>query len=112
MASFKICGPKLSICGLLVSIWGVLQVSIMSLAFYFRSVALIEDIPIANETSYTDFESYRQAIDDGYGNVALSCLVSALCYVLTLVVSAHQVWVNTKSAGTTRNNYASFQNER
>jgi len=112
MVGFKICGPKLSTCGLLLSIWGILQGGIMSLAFYFRSVAMIEDIPLANET-YPDIETYKQVIDEGYGNLALSCLVTTLCYVLTLVVSAHQVWVNNRStAGSTRNNYANFQNER
>jgi len=120
MASFKICGPKLSICGLLLSIWGVLQIGIMSLMFYVKSVAFVEDLPLANET-YPDADSYRKALDDSYGNVALSCLVAALCYVLTLLVSAHQVWVNNKSSGSsggvgngvrsTRNNYANFQNE-
>jgi len=112
MVNYKICGPKLSICGVLISIWGVLQVSIMSLAFYFRSVALVEDVPVANETTYTDFASYSKAIDDGYGDVAFSCMICALLYVVTLGVSAHQVWVNTRSSVSTRNNYANFQNER
>jgi len=110
MASFKICGPKLSICGLLLSIWGVLQLGIMSIGFYVRSVAFVEDLPLANET-YPDADSYRKAIDDSYGNVALSCLVTTICYVLTAIVSAHQVWVNNKSSTSTRNNYANFHNE-
>ena len=41
-----LCGPKLSLCGVVISAWGILQLSLMGVFFYIHSVALIEDIPL------------------------------------------------------------------
>ena len=40
------CGPKLSLCGVVLSAWGIVQLSLMGIFFYIRSVALIEDLPL------------------------------------------------------------------
>ena len=44
MDSFKICGPKLSTFGTLISIWGIIQLSLMALAFHVRAIAMIDDV--------------------------------------------------------------------
>ena len=34
--SMRVCGPKLSLCGVLISIWGIVQLAVMWMAFNFR----------------------------------------------------------------------------
>ena len=41
-----LCGPKLSTLCTLVSAWGLVQLGLTGVAFFVRSPALVEDIPI------------------------------------------------------------------
>ena len=50
-----LCGPKLSLCGVVISAWGILQLSLMGVFFYIHSVALIEDIPLEVSRNLTEF---------------------------------------------------------
>ena len=61
MINIKVCGPKLSTGCTLLSIWGIVQLALMSLCFHIKSVALIEDLPL-NETltNYTDIVQVGQ----------------------------------------------------
>ena len=34
--AMAICGPKLSLCGVVLSIWGIVQLSIMGVFFYIN----------------------------------------------------------------------------
>ena len=45
MSSFRICGPKMAVFGTCLSVWGIIQLSFMALAFYSNSVAFVEDLP-------------------------------------------------------------------
>ena len=49
-----ICGPKCATFGVILSIWGIVQLSIMSLFCYVKSVALIEDLPLKPEEDYSN----------------------------------------------------------
>ena len=90
-----LCGPKLSLCGVVLSAWGIVQLSLMGVFFYINSVALIEDIPLAEE--YTDMNKLRTDMDKGYQQNALNCWIAALLYLVTLCVSAQQFWMNNRS---------------
>jgi len=114
---FRICGPKLSLCGLLLSIWGVIQLGIMAILFHFKSVAFIEDVKV-NETEGMTPDQFSQELDQSYANTARNCLITTLCYVFTLALSAHQFWINSKASRShpdappsPSNNYRNFQNE-
>merc|ERR1712226_958449 len=55
-------------------------------------------------------------IDGAYGNAARNCLITTACYAFTLILSAHQFWVNSKGSRPSAppspsNNYRNFQNE-
>ena len=102
----RFCGPKLSACGLLLSIWGVLQLGLMAVLFYVRSVALVDDLPL--NVTHVDVGSFVKDMEDGYDNLARNCLITTACYVLTFFISAHQFWVNSKPSPTS---YANFDNE-
>ena len=62
MMNLKFCGPKCSIALFLLSIWGTVQLGLMSLFFYQRSVALIEDLPIKveEEESFSTYSEYAE----------------------------------------------------
>merc|ERR1711962_1380829 len=54
----RLCGPKLSNCCFVLSIWGLVMLLIMGLLFRMESVALLEDLPEA-ETNETISEPYQ-----------------------------------------------------
>ncbi|XP_040570140.1 ribonuclease kappa-B [Lepeophtheirus salmonis] len=106
MKRFKLCGPKLSWCGLVLSIWGVIQLTLLGFFFKFRAVALIEDVKIENEKeAFESPETYIQQLEIGYDNNAYNCFIAACLYVLTLSVSLHQVWVNRQPRGSDYENF-------
>ena len=90
-----LCRPKLSLCGVVLSIWGIIQLSIMGVFFYINSVALIEDINL--EERYESMDRLRTDMDKGYHQNAINCWIAALLYLVTLCFSAQQFWMNNKS---------------
>lgn len=93
----KICGPKLSLCGIIVSAWGIVQLGIMGVFFYMKSVALAEDLP-GHEEHFSSALDFYAAADKGYILNAYNCWIAAVLYFLTLLFSAQQFYANTKSS--------------
>ncbi|CAH0550995.1 unnamed protein product [Brassicogethes aeneus] len=97
-----ICGPKLSLCGLIISVWGVIQLVFMGIFYYFHSVALAEDLPEFEQPDTKNVDEYLKAfyadIDKGYTQNAYNCWIAALLYLVTMFVSAHQFWANNRSS--------------
>ena len=92
----KFCGPKLSLCGLILSVWGIIQLTLMGVFYYIRSVALLEDLPL--EENPPSIEHFISEVERGYNQNAMNCWIAALLYVVTLVVSGHQFWMNNRSS--------------
>merc|ERR1711881_350724 len=90
-----ICGPKLSLCGVILSAWGIVQLSLMGVFFYTKSVALIEDVPLEEE--YSSHHSLVTDMETGFQQNALNCWIAALLYLVTLCVSIQQFWMNNRS---------------
>ncbi|XP_012277628.1 ribonuclease kappa-B [Orussus abietinus] len=93
----KICGPKYALCGLVLSVWGIIQLLFMGVFFYVRSVALVEDLPLEGKVFETKDEFYTEA-DRGYTQNAYNCWIAACIYVLTFLFSGHQFYVNSRSS--------------
>ncbi|XP_066996481.1 ribonuclease kappa-B [Anabrus simplex] len=94
----KVCGPKLSLCGLIISVWGIFQLVLMGIFYKIRSVALSEDLPgVDEEAKFTDMNDFLRHADDGYDMNAYNCWIAAGLYVITLLVSGHQFYVNSRS---------------
>ncbi|XP_012265898.2 ribonuclease kappa-B [Athalia rosae] len=93
----KICGPKYALCGLIISIWGIVQLFLMGIFFYVKSVALIEDLPDTH-VELTTPEEFYHAMDRGYLQNAYNCWIAACIYVLTFLFSGHQFYVNSRSS--------------
>ena len=85
-----ICGQKLSTFGLLLSVWGIIQLALTGVLFHSRSVALIEDIFL--EENYLTKSQLINDINVKYDASALNCWIATLMYVATLCVSAQQFW--------------------
>jgi len=90
-----ICGPKLSLCGVVLSAWGIVQLSLMGVFFYTKSVALIEDVPLEEE--YENEQTLITDMETGFQQNALNCWIAALLYLVTLCVSVQQFWMNNRS---------------
>ncbi|XP_046387990.1 ribonuclease kappa-B [Ischnura elegans] len=94
----KICGPKLSLCGLIISTWGIIQLILMGIFYYVQSVALAEDIAL--EGSFSNIEEFYSVAERGYTQTAYNCWIAALFYIFTLVISGHQFYVNSRASST------------
>ncbi|XP_055346970.1 ribonuclease kappa-like [Paramacrobiotus metropolitanus] len=91
----KLCGPKLAVTGLIISIWGIFQLVLMGVFFFVRSPALVEDLPL-NETQYVHFQISGQGvkIDEAYKQQAYNCWVAAVLYAGLMIFSAQQLFMN------------------
>lgn len=87
------CGPTLSGCGIILSIWGIVQLGVMGALFYVQSVNLIEDVPVHNMTEYMENPHH---VTEAYHQQAYNSWVCAGLYVLLLAISAQQMWLNIK----------------
>ena len=88
-----ICGPKASTFGLVLSIWGILQLAVTGLLLHHRSVAFVEDLNL-NQTVFQSPQDLYNELDYKYNQGALNCWIAALMYVATLCVSVQQFWMN------------------
>jgi len=94
-----ICGPKLSLCGLILSVWGIIQLSFMGIFYYVRAVALAEDLPgMGEEDKITSIEQFYKDAEHGYTQNAYNCWIAACLYIVTLAFSGHQFWMNSRSS--------------
>ncbi|KAJ9595696.1 hypothetical protein L9F63_013109 [Diploptera punctata] len=95
----KICGPKLSLCGLIISVWGIFQLVLMGIFYYVRSIALAEDLPgVESEEGFKNAKDFYDIADRGYVQNAYNCWIAACLYVFTLIFSGHQFYVNSRSS--------------
>ncbi len=92
----RVCGPKLSGCCAVLGAWGVIQLSLMGVFFYTKSVELVEDIPL-NDT-YASPELLSKAMSEGYTQNAYNCWIAALLYLLTVAFSVQQFWSNQRQS--------------
>lgn len=91
---FKVCGPKLSLCGLVLSVWGIVQLvsniwefglvlgwnfpgyyiavnyfqTLMGVFYYIRALALLEDLPLSEE--HKSIEDFLTEVETGYSQVS------------------------------------------
>ena len=92
LRDIKVCGPRVAIFGILISVWGIIQLSAMGFACFNKSVAFIEDLSLEenNKTS----KNFKDAINNQFNILAKNCGVAVGLYVLTLMFAVHQIWVN------------------
>nr|XP_053629164.1 ribonuclease kappa-like isoform X2 [Cherax quadricarinatus] len=89
------CGYKLSLCVLLISVWGLFQLLIMGVFFYTETPAFLEDLPL--EGLYDNAGKYMNEVHRGFKSNAFNCLIAACLYIITLGVSGWQFYLNQKT---------------
>jgi len=93
----KICGPKLSLCGIIISMWGIVQLVLMGFFYYIRSVALVEDLNIGEEHDFKSAQDFYSEADKMYSLNAYNCWIAACLYIFTLVLSGQQFYMNNRN---------------
>jgi len=91
-----LCGKKTATGCALISLWGIIQLSLTGLASYLHSPALVEDLSIPEKETWTAQELAKD-LAQGYETTALNCWIASLLYLCTLCLSAHQFWANYKA---------------
>ncbi|KAK8398806.1 hypothetical protein O3P69_004124 [Scylla paramamosain] len=89
------CGYKFSLCLLLISAWGLVQLLVMGLFFYGEAPAFLEDLPL--EDHYDSRENFVTDVNKGFKNNAFNCFIAACLYIVTLGVSGWQFYLNQKT---------------
>lgn len=89
-----VCGPKLSLCGLIISTWGIIQLvsnlqlkvkffkmyssfikALMGVFYYVGAVALAEDIP---EVEFKNLDQFYADMDQGFKQVRYHIIIFLL----------------------------------
>jgi len=81
MALCPLCGPKLSLCGIILGVWGIIMLSFLGLFFRLRSPALAMDIPTPDPPTEENFNA-------AFNQTSSNCFVAAGIYLAVLLVSA------------------------
>jgi len=89
-----ICGTKLASFGIVISLWGAVQLSLTGLALSGRSIAFIDDVAPSEE--YTDSAKLLTDLEARYDASALNCWIAALIYLGTLAISAAAFYANSR----------------
>lgn len=102
----------MAVVGTCLSVWGIIQLSFMALAFYSNSVAFVEDLPESafnkcteGKKDYTGPCSYQDNVNimkKAYGEQAQNCGMAVALYIVTLIVSVHQLWMNSERDNSVR----------
>lgn len=80
------CGPKMAMVGVILSVWGILQLTALGIMFFFQAVLLLPDV-VKPDQYYEDPDKFYQEVDDGYLKTAIRCWMTAGLYVLLLLFS-------------------------
>eukprot|EP00051_Salpingoeca_urceolata_P007536 m.98490 g.98490 ORF g.98490 m.98490 type:complete len:91 (+) comp15279_c0_seq1:2029-2301(+) len=84
MVSLNFCGSKCSHCCFVISLWGILMLTVLGVLFNLHSRALMDD---AGE---------RTA--DGMETTGTNCYIAAGMYLATAVLSYWQMWLSKRTS--------------
>jgi len=84
------CGPKLSIFGVVIGIWGVVMLSFLGLFFRLHSPALAMDLPPISEKEAEEMTNaeLKEAVYANFRQTSNNCFIAAGIYILVGIASA------------------------
>ncbi|XP_074660205.1 ribonuclease kappa-A-like [Tubulanus polymorphus] len=91
-----LCGPKCSICWLLLSVWGCIMLGFMGLFLRIHAATFIEDLPIT-EKDLVAKEFSMDFVYSKFNQAGNNCFVAAGVYVAVLVFSFIQYKMNMRA---------------
>merc|ERR1712150_191690 len=78
----RVCGPKLSNCCFVLSIWGIIMLILMGVFFRIEAVALLEDLPPPIDAN--------DSIENRYKAASMNCFVAAGLYFVVFLFTSYQ----------------------
>ncbi|RZC36235.1 hypothetical protein BDFB_004959 [Asbolus verrucosus] len=93
MRSCRICGLKLCLISLAMSVWAVLQLTLMGGFYYNHATTLAENIHLPENMTLTkaeDLKKFYKVLDERYEIAAMNCWMAAGMYAVVLLVSLQQ----------------------
>lgn len=90
------CGPKLSACCAVLSLWGIIMLALLGVFFKVRSPALAEDLPIDEDEWARKNHSYGYIVKL-YDQNAINCWIATGLYCITFVISIVMFKINQRS---------------
>ncbi|RWS17402.1 hypothetical protein B4U79_15758 [Dinothrombium tinctorium] len=89
------CGPRSSLCCLIISVWGIIMLSILGGLLYIDSIAFIEDLGI--EDTETNPNATYENIKDHFEYAAYNCWIACGLYLVTFFISLQQFYSNKRA---------------
>ena len=93
MIKWPICGPKLSLCCTVISVWGIVQFILMGIFFFVEAAPLLDDFDFDADANN---DIFRTTLKNAYSQRAYNCWVAAFLYVGLLVFAGSQFLTNQK----------------
>lgn len=95
---WPICGPKLSLCCTIISVWGIIQFILLGIFFFVEAAPLLDSFEFDNKNS-TNIDDFNDDLKKAFHQRAYNCWIAAFLYVGLLVFSGYQFRVHlTKSS--------------
>jgi len=94
MIKWPICGPKLSFCCTVISVWGIIQFIFMGIFFFVQAAPLLDDFEFDSNT--TNEEMFKYNLNNAYNQHAYNCWIAAFLYVGLLIFAGSQFMTNQK----------------
>lgn len=98
MVSLRFCGPKLSICCAILSVWGIIMLFLLGIFLGVHSLAFADDLPLEEYVGTTYFKTEYARI---YKQASFNCLIAACLYIVSLGISIWQYFLNRRASSTT-----------
>ncbi|XP_039759161.1 ribonuclease kappa-like [Pararge aegeria] len=74
------------LCCMLLSIWAILQLSVMGIFFKMEVLAFIEEAE-PDHHEYEDYDDFMKQTKENYHKVSINCWIAAVIYAITLGLS-------------------------
>ncbi|CAF0919997.1 unnamed protein product [Adineta steineri] len=94
---WPICGPKLSLCCSIISVWGIIQFILMGIFFFVEAAPLLDDFEFDAKNA-TDINVFESGLKAAFHQRAYNCWIAAFLYVALLVFSGMQFMTNLKKS--------------
>jgi ribonuclease kappa len=96
---WPLCGPKLSLCCSVISVWGIIQFILMGIFFFVEAAPLLEDIAFDGK-NMTDQNIFEGELRKAFHQRAYNCWIAAFLYVALLLFAGMQFMTNLKQSST------------
>ncbi|XP_049881149.1 uncharacterized protein LOC126377457 [Pectinophora gossypiella] len=85
------------VCCSCLSIWAIIQLSLMGYFYHIETAILIEDVH-AHKEDYNTYDEYIKATRNNYYENSINCWIAAVAYAVTLIISCVCIMSARKSA--------------